>query len=66
MKFTKEDWRREWQPTAVFLLGKPHEQRTVSYSPWGCKESETTEQLSVHSHTYTHKWHVHIISLNYK
>ena len=29
-------WRREWQPTAVFLPGKSHGQRSlVGYSPWG-------------------------------
>ena len=31
-------WRRECQPTPVFLSGKSHEQRSLSgYSPWGCK-----------------------------
>ena len=25
----------------------------VSYNPWGCKDSETTEQLK-HTHTHTH------------
>ena len=35
-----------WQPTAVFLLGKSHGWRNlVGYSPWGYKESDTTEQL---------------------
>ena len=25
------------------------------YSPWGCKESDTTERLSlIHTHTHTH------------
>ena len=29
-------WRRKWQPTPIFLPGKPHEQRSlVSYSPRG-------------------------------
>ena len=43
-------WRRRWQPTPVFLPGEFHEQRSLaSYSPWGCKELDTTEQL-----TYTH------------
>ena len=23
-------WRRKWQPTAVFLPGKPHEQRSLA------------------------------------
>ena len=32
----KIPWRREWQPTAVFLSGEFHGQRSlVSYSPWG-------------------------------
>ena len=32
-------WRRKWQPTPVFLLGKSHGQRTlVGYSPRGCTE----------------------------
>ena len=31
-------WRREWQPTPVFLPGKSHGQRSLpGYSPWGCK-----------------------------
>ena len=35
-----------WQPTPVLLLGKFHRQRRlVGYSAWGCKESDTTEQL---------------------
>ena len=39
--------RRKWQPTPVFLPGEPHGQRSlVGYSPWGCKESDTTEWLS--------------------
>ena len=23
-------------------------------SPWGCKESDTTEQLNTHTHTHAH------------
>ena len=35
---------RKWQPPTVFLPGEPHEQRSlVGYSPWGPKESDTTE-----------------------
>ena len=42
----KIPWRRKWQPTPVFLPGEPHGQRSlVGYSPWGHKESDTTEQL---------------------
>ena len=37
-------WRRKWQPTLVFLLGKCHGQRCLEgYSPWGHKEWDTTE-----------------------
>ena len=39
-------WRRKWHPTTVLLPGKSHGRRSlVSYSPWGCKELDTTEQL---------------------
>ena len=32
----------------VFLPGEFHGQRSlVGYSPWGCKESDTTEQLTL-------------------
>ena len=42
-------WRRQWQPTPVFLPGKSHGQRSlVSCSPWGGKESDTTERLHFH------------------
>ena len=45
----KIPWRRKWQPTPVFLPGKPHGQRSlVGYSPWGHKESDTTERLHFH------------------
>ena len=43
----KTPWRKEWQPTPVFLLGEFHEQKSLEgYSPWGHKESDMTEQLS--------------------
>ena len=36
-------WRRQWQPTLVFLLGEFHGQRSLAgYSPWGRKESDMT------------------------
>ena len=42
-------WRRKWQSSPVLLPGKSHEQRSlVGYSPWGHKESDTTEQFSLH------------------
>ena len=35
--------RRTWQPTPVFLPGESHGQGGLAdYSPWGCKESDTT------------------------
>ena len=37
----------KWQPTPAFLPGESHGQRSLAgYSPWGCKESDTTEPLS--------------------
>ena len=47
----KIPWRRKWQPTPVFLLGKSHVQRSlVGCSPWGHKESDMTEPLSTRMH----------------
>ena len=44
--------RRKWQPTPVFLPGKFHGQRSLAgYSPWGCKELDTTEPLTLLQHT---------------
>ena len=41
--------RRQWHPTPVLLPGKSHGQRSlVGYSPWGRKESDTTERLHFH------------------
>ena len=40
----KIPWKRKWQPTPVPLPGKSHGRRSlVGYSPWGLKESDTTE-----------------------
>ena len=37
-------WRRAWQPSPIFLPGESHGQRSLAgYSPWGCKELDTTE-----------------------
>ena len=37
---------KAWQPTPVLLPGKSHGRRSlVGYSPWGRKESDTTEQF---------------------
>ena len=41
--------RRQWHPTPVLLPGKSHGWRSlVGCSPWGCKESDTTERLHFH------------------
>ena len=46
----KIPWRRERQPTPVFLPREFHGQRTLAgNSPQGHKEPDTTEQLT---HTY--------------
>ena len=40
----------QWQPTLVLLPGKSHGWRSlIGYSPWGCKESDTTERLHFHA-----------------
>ena len=47
-------WRREWQPTPVFLSRESHGQRKlVGYSLWCCKKLDMTEPL-IHTHTHTH------------
>ena len=44
----KVPWTRAWQPTPVFLPGEFHGPRSlVGYSPWGHKESNMTEQLTL-------------------
>ena len=44
----KITWSKKWQPIPVFLPGKFHGQELlVDDSPWGCKESDTTERLSM-------------------
>ena len=52
-------WRREWQPTSVFLPGEFHGQKSLAgCSPWGRRESDTTE----HTHTlllYVSQLHSH-------
>ena len=50
----KIHWRREWQPTPVFLPGKFHGQRNLEgYNPWGCRELDTVEHIHINSN-YTH------------
>ena len=50
----KMPWRREWQPTPVFMPGEFHGQRKlVGHSSWSHKESDTTERLTLSQHAYT-------------
>ena len=43
--------------TPVFLPGKPHGQtRLVVHSPWGRKDSEKTERLSMRACIVTYLW----------
>ena len=56
---------REWQPTPVFLPGEFHGQRCLAgYCPWGCKESDTTEQIIL-SFSYTSQWFKWFIKKNH-
>ena len=51
---SQEDFlEKKWQPTPVLLPGEFHGQRSLAdYSPWGRKESGTTEQLTLSRHVY--------------
>ena len=54
----KIPWKRKWQPTPVLLPRKLHGWRSlVGDSPWGHKESDTTEQRF----TFRHKIYFCII-----
>ena len=45
-------WRREWQPTPVFLIREFHGQRSLAgYSAGGRKESDTTEHACIQNET---------------
>ena len=44
-------------PTSVFLPGESQGQRSLAgYRPWGCKESDMTEQLSLHFTVWLQEW----------
>ena len=52
--FAHTYWRRQWHPTPVLLPGKSHGWRSlVGCSPWGRKESDTTERLPFHFSLFT-------------
>ena len=62
----EDPWRRQWQPGPVFLLKESHEQRSlVGYSPWSFKESDTTEQLSMHAQSLPREhWYLQWVKEN--
>ena len=44
----EDPWKSECLSTPVFLPGELHGQRRLAdYSPWGRKESDTTERLTL-------------------
>ena len=46
-------WRRQWQPTPVFLPGESQGLGSlVGCHLWGCTESDTTERLHYHFSLY--------------
>ena len=56
-------WRRKWQSIPV-LPGESYGQRSLAcYSPWVLKESDVTELLSTHTHTYIYTFACKIESL---
>ena len=55
--------RRAWQPTPVFLLRGSHGQRGLAgYSPWGCKESDTTEAIKQQQQLLHCRWILYHLS----
>ena len=52
-------WKREWQPTPIYLPGKSHGQRSlVGYSLWACKELDMTKRLTLPLSLYRQIWPV--------
>ena len=50
---------KEMATQSSILAGKFHRQRSlVGHSPWGRRESDTTEQLSTHTHRTVLKHHI--------
>ena len=58
----KIPWRRTWQPTPVFWLGKSHRQRSLGgHSPWGCKvkhDLATKPEKAMAPHSSTLAWRI--------
>ena len=48
----EDSLEKKMATTPVFLPGESHGQRSLAgYSPWGCKELDTTQWLNYHHHT---------------
>ena len=47
----RSPWRRERQPIPIFWPGEFH----GLYSPWGCKQLDTTQLLSLYEKNNTYK-----------
>ena len=59
----KIPWRRKWQPTPVFLPGEAYGQRRLAgYSPWGHKESVTTEHTHIQFFVFSFRFYIWVIS----
>ena len=61
----KVPWRRKWLSIPVFLPGKFHGQSSLAgYNPWGHKESDTAERLTLSLLMVTHiySW-IYIITI---
>ena len=60
----KIPWRRKWQCTPVLLPGKSHEQKSLEgCSPWGHRESDTTEHICIYR-GWSSNWFESHISIN--
>ena len=61
LRVGKIPWRKEWLPTPAFLPGESHGQTSlVGCSPWGCKEKDMTEWLTL-SHWPPYKRRNHLL-----
>ena len=61
----KIPWKWARQPPPVFLPGESHGQRSpADYSPWGRKELDTTEQLSMRAVLPEYIPHANIQAVN--
>ena len=65
IQFRFPQFYMKWQPTPVFLHAESHGQRSLAgYSPWGHKELDTTEWLTLHymcACNLVHTWLCYIL-----